>query len=690
MLFATLLFPAVFFGLAALAVIGFILVVVFLGRRNEYGVARNRFVLLSMSDFDEGRENSDNQIHEVPDQSNIPSNSPLKGSISQISGQSPRPPIVSGDSIIDVTGQASKIPDESEKGGLVKYEPGVPFWQHQYVYSSSEIQQASKKQQAFYFHFRDSFVKGIYYDLEDNSNYAFVLLFDFIGGYDGSKLATVERHLEKLGEHYPKTKPYIRSSLSRRMTEIQDYVGLDRLRDIQELDPFAVLGGYGHGDRQFGNRHKKRLGLTNDEVKILNRLHYPPNNTFLEIQFCCDQVIRLYLRVISEITKALTAEGEILDVLIRRISDAIVRGHFRYKEGSWGHTYYGESTSNDLYLLIFKYCENAVRGHFGHKRKLKTELNYSGSTLVELRSKLIQKIESSISAGMALVEELDEASEIEINTQNTTRWKSAFEKLKERAGTIGADKFVDEVRHLGHLNQNNPSVEMIFFEASKFASKVDKESALALYVYYLDCDLRSLYFDNRKLTKTIQKSLFSNNEQLRDFEKIISDLISTRDRDKALSSVSQIYAARRKHLKLNTDAIQEARHKHSDTVELLNEYLQDEFEDEQNTIVAEEINDNEVQIEITPKVDPGPSLSITTVVGLTQVQSGLLMLFARNNLSVSQDEIGLFAKNNGLFQNQMIESLNEACFEIVDDVLIEEDDEHYVINEDYFRMISPK
>jgi hypothetical protein len=48
----------------------------------------------------------------------------------------------------------------------------------------------------------------------------------------------------------------------------------------------------------------------------------------------------------------------------------------------------------------------------------------------------------------------------------------------------------------------------------------------------------------------------------------------------------------------------------------------------------------------------------------------------------------LFAKSKGIFKNQLIESINEICYDFLDDVLIEEEDDYYTINRNYFQTIS--
>ena len=67
-----------------------------------------------------------------------------------------------------------------------------------------------------------------------------------------------------------------------------------------------------------------------------------------------------------------------------------------------------------------------------------------------------------------------------------------------------------------------------------------------------------------------------------------------------------------------------------------------------------------------------------------------LELFAKSNFSVPQNELEVFAKSKGVFKNQLIESINDTCYEFLDDLLIEEEDDYYTINTDYFQRILIK
>lgn len=588
-------------------------------------------------------------------------------------------------SIIDITGLSAKITAVSDGATIIKFPGGVPYWQHQYVYSASELQQASAAQRAFYSQFRSAFVKGIYYDIEGNSNYAFILLFDLVGSYNAGPNAQqfIDR-LTKLGELYPKTSRYIYSALEKRMSEINDRAGIVRIQELQHSD--QIWGGYDYDYWRLGSRVKKRLGLEKEQAKLLNRVSYARNN-FLDIDYCCDQVILLFLKSVAGLRLAFDAAGPDFDQRLHTLADLIAKKHYRYRANSENYRFGLKFITDHLYTLIFKRCENAVREHYGHKRKLNAVPAYSEHLNFSIEDAILTKADELISTNLTGIKPPDASTEIELNASNTTRWKLAFERLKVTGQSKPGDRFVEEVKRLGELNRRNPSVENIFFEASKFISKIDKKAALTLYLHYLHHDLKSAKFDNKKLTKTIQKSLFSTNEQLRDFEMIVSDLVATKDLNKALAAIPAIYQAKRKQIRLDRRAIQSARHKHAETVDLLNEFLRDEFEDNHTTIATTEVDDEEVRMEITAKFETAESHVPSAAVDLTPVHLRLLEMFAKNSFAASHAEVENFARENGAFKNQAIESLNEACYEFLDDVLIEEDDELYVVNEEYYRRI---
>jgi hypothetical protein len=587
------------------------------------------------------------------------------------------------DSIIDVTDQSYRINSNSN---LKKYSIGVPYWEHQYVYSYSEINSASSEQKKFYAIFKNSFLNGEYFDLEGNTNYAFILLFDLLIEFDNHKdISKLESQLKILGQCYPKTKSYGISFLIQKMEANGDSDGVSRLRAEDRYSYQNYNTDYDYW--RLGTKYKTKLKLNDEEVKLLNKLWYPSNN-FCSVEYCCVEILKLYITVIEELKASYIAEGTTIDAQFLAVADVIARKHFKYKNGSQNYKYCIETTTNEFYSHIFKHCENAVREYYGHKRKINTDTYYTtAEAKTEFETKIISKVSGLLPVLISKVSVPDEATDIELYSQNTNRWKIKFEELTTRYNEKPKE-FIDSIVALGKLNKKNPSIENIFFEASKFIAKYDKESALSLYVHYLFHDLKSATFDNKQLTKTIQKSLFKTNEQLHDFEIIVSELIKDKDLEKALKNVSKVYEVKRKKIKLDTTSIKEVQQQHSGTVELLNEYLKDDFEDENNSIKSQEINNEEIKIEITQKSEETSHSAFVRDLTFSPIHISALELFSKSNFSIPQSELEIFAKSKGIFKNQLIESINETCYDFLDDVLIEEEDDYYTINTNYFQRIS--
>jgi len=583
-------------------------------------------------------------------------------------------------SIIDVTPTSYRL---DTYNSLKVYPLGVPYWPHQYVYSYSEINNATDEQKRFYVTFKNSFLKGEYLDLQGNTNYAFILLFNLLDSYDNyTDVKELENHIRLLGQNYPKTKSYGISFLIKKM---EDKGNSNEALSLRSQESYQYQNNY-YNDWRLGSKYKTKLNLNDDEVTLVNKLWYPSNN-FCSIEYCCLEVIKLYLATISKLKEKYIQENTTILLQFKFVADIVARKHFRYRTGSSNYNYSIDSTTNEFYVLIFKYCENAVREKYGHKRKLNTDTYYThDEAKLEVETKIIAKVTEVLSTLTSKIEPTNNDTEIELNYQNTTRWKIRFEELTTNYQE-NSIKFFDEIISLGNLNIKNPSVENIFFDASKFISKSDKEVALKLYIYYLHYDLKSVIFDNKQLTKTIQKNLFKTNEQLHQFEVIVSEFIKDKDLDKALEGISSIYAIKRKKIQIDTALIKEVQEHHSETVELLNEYLKDEYENDNNSVKTQEINDEEIEIEITQKNEVSNTSIYLSEISFTPIHISILDTFIKNNYAVPQSELEVFAKSKGLFKNQLIENINEICYEILDDVLIEDEDDYNTINPQYYQRI---
>jgi hypothetical protein len=395
-----------------------------------------------------------------------------------------------------------------------------------------------------------------------------------------------------------------------------------------------------------------------------------------------------YITVLKELEKQLKKNGTTLAKEVTYFKEKL-KAIYLKRHSDWGYydtSYVGNQAESEVYLTMFKRIENSVRDSYGHKRKVSGDFPYADKNLSEeFETRLGNAFNELILERKANVGEPNLETQIALNTQNVNRWKIEFEVLKNDYKKEEQEKFIDAILTLEETNQKNPNIENIFFDASKFIAKYDKVQALKYYAKYIFYDLKSIKFDNKELTKTVQKSLFKTDEQINDFREIIADLIKTGDIQTALEKISNIYVPKRKKIILNRSEIEEVEHKHEDTVELLNEYLIDEKDKTESEI--EDNLEEDIEIAIIPSV-VNDSIFISEI-SMEQVQEELVKMMVNNSYEIQQDLVDKYATENGVFKNQLIDSINEACEEHLDgEALIEEEDENYIIEESYYKEIT--
>lgn len=433
---------------------------------------------------------------------------------------------------------------------------------------------------------------------------------------------------------------------------------------------------------KLGKRYKKKLNLSQNEEQILNSV-WLQSNVFNQIEFCRVEILRQFLRCVEFLNRHYFPTDNTLKTIEEEFSDIIVRKEFRYRKGSQNYKYTFDIVKGEIFGHILKLSENNVREAFGNKRKLTAEFKYKFSeTYTSYNERVVSKLDSFLVTDQENISTPDIEVERSLNENNTTRWKIKFEKIEQNY-TTGED-FESKIKQLAEENNKNPAVEAIFFEGSKFIAKTNKISALRLYLHYIDADLKSTEFNNRKLNKTLQKNLFQTNEQLQDFEDIVNNFISDKNLEDALKKVSSLYAPKRKKISIDTSAILEVEKLHSGTVNLLNEYLQEEDESPK----TEGINSEEtVEINIKPQFEPSLNSKFILELNLSEIQQDVLELFEKSNYSLLQADLQQFLKDKNLMMGSVIDSINEICFEILDDVLIEEDGDYFTISPNYYKKI---
>lgn len=83
----------------------------------------------------------------------------------------------------------------------------VPMWADTYIWSIKDLHSGSASQQRFYRLFKEQFLKGNYIDIEGNTNYAFLLMYDLSETYR-NKISSLKEFYHHLIDICPKVESY--------------------------------------------------------------------------------------------------------------------------------------------------------------------------------------------------------------------------------------------------------------------------------------------------------------------------------------------------------------------------------------------------------------------------------------------------------------------------------------------------
>jgi hypothetical protein len=445
-----------------------------------------------------------------------------------------------------------------------------------------------------------------------------------------------------------------------------------------------------------GKIYREKLGLTPRQVSWVDRFPLPSNSFLDTIEAGREATVRLYVAVLPLLELQLKTEGSTLAQTVKVLDDRAK--FFRYRAAtSWYYTSpQGSKTGADIYLAIFRVCENAVRAHLGHKRKMANVFTGSLADLApEFWELLGQRVQELLPGLLALIPPPDHDTELQLNEQNTGRWKSELEQLKTTD-----PNFVTALAELAERNARNPAVGALYQEATKRLATTHREEALRYHLRYLH-SVKARFAEGKALAKGLQKQLFPLPGQAERFQVIVHELAFYKKLDEALAKVSGVYIEPRRKIELDSHAIHAARRQHAGTVELLNEYLQDDEPMPQKAPItpkkpakaaaAKAVSKATTSLKTTaPKkspVTPATAGTFAPNLALSDMQQALLHLFAAHQLALPRMEVEAFAKQHGTLRNQLIDGLNEACAELLDDVLIEESDDGYTIYEPYYQQL---
>ncbi|WP_081817384.1 NINE protein [Leeuwenhoekiella sp. MAR_2009_132] len=560
----------------------------------------------------------------------------------------------------------------------------VPSWSHMYVYSYDDISYASKSQKAFYERYKKSFLNGQILDIEGNTNYAFILYFDLYNSFQKHQnFQKLYDQLILLGNETPKIKSYslyLLMDILRKRTDNNSKELLSKLEDplfqfqngFTEYDPNAY---------RLGGIYGESLNLKDSEVILLNKFYYQ-SNVFNSIPGCITAIINLYLKVITELDFELEKQNTSIELFIEELR-IILNKNPEYSN-KYDYRFASENIERDFYLSVFKRTENVLRERFRHNRKISAEVYFNHENAIiekfedftgPLIDKLLERFKNEIGSP-------DDETEIELNSQNVNRWKEEFKKIKLDKGNV--ESFNQEIERLEKLNVKNQNIENVFYEASKIIAGVDKTQALKFYAKYIFYDLKSDKIHNKQLTKTIQKSLFKSQDQVIEFQKIIDELMTTENIEKALQNLSGFYEPKRRKIILDKKKIQEVEDKHSNTIEILNKYLGSSESDDDIT----QVEKTDIVIDLGNKRKEESISKYRKGLIFNDLQKNILNSIVDNEYMIPQQAVQLIAIQGGFLKNQLIDSINEICFEVLEgEVLIEEDEENYIIEKSFYEEI---
>lgn len=182
--------------------------------------------------------------------------------------------------------------------------------------------------------------------------------------------------------------------------------------------------------------------------------------------------------------------------------------------------------------------------------------------------------------------------------------------------------------------------------------------------------------------------MFKNEEQIEEFKRIIQEIMETGNLEKAFTNIATIYIPKRKKIILNQKEIQDVAKKYDSTVELLSEYL---VSNEEEIKLTERFSTGSDEEEIEVVINTKNESPFNETLNFNKVQLEVLKMIKNDSFVLSQKEVDMFAVENGVFKNQLIDSINEICYDLLEgEPLIEEDEENYIVEKSYFREIELK
>ncbi|MDR2147630.1 MAG: hypothetical protein LBE91_14350 [Tannerella sp.] len=226
------------------------------------------------------------------------------------------------------------------------------------------------------------------------------------------------------------------------------------------------------------------------------------------------------------------------------------------------------------------------------------------------------------------------------------------------------DSFQKNRIYFGTIEKVEAECRRIFFSAHQFLADRDRTYSLLSYLQYLNVETsKSENYHHKTVPKEIRPVLFGNKRMEERFGLICNNLKRNKDWNKAEADTLLLLGVAKRKIELNRESIEEEKAELSETAQMLEKYLQDE-----------ETAPEEKTVFLQPVTSSDP-------------ENELIILFQNNDFALNKKEIDKFALEKGLFSGSMIQKINEKYFEKLDDVLIEESENSFVLNREYLEKL---
>ena len=548
----------------------------------------------------------------------------------------------------------------------------ISYWEHEYIYGKDSIISKSDEIKESYLKIRNDFFNGIYYNLDPQTNYAFILFFDITDSYKYHYNFThIENQLYILGKCCNQVNHYS----VRELLKIARKYDIDNNRTIEDPLDIKSLYAYYSDSREWNYKEicEINYGIKGDDTvffEFRDRLGWHLGcygNQKLDHIIC-----HLYLGAVKELIMVASTNKTGFDKELLKL-----KKHHNF-------TLYNENASSVLtmYFAMYTICVNCLFENWGVS--VKKNNYYTENTILSEEfydSKIISNLTTIVKRKVSEIGIIPRDIELYINkVLCPTHWKEKYSSIVDKYNQNNdINEYSTQIADLIDRNHGNSNIKHLHWESMRLLYKTHKTITLDSYLKYIQVNASDSCGIEKPIPKYITKKIFSTPEQQEDFNKILHLFKNDYNRETANIAVEQLYLPKRKKLNINYELIDKAEHRYSKTVELLSKVLEDDK-------LAEELTEK------LPELSEAMNSSQTKISNVSSelfndVQNMLLNLFVENNYMLSQNQVFEYSKSKGAMANQLISAINENAYDTLDDNLIEVNDNKYQLIEEYYKML---